>query len=1167
MGTIEFWTGRSGVGKSQRMFNEIFEENKESPLGPYIYIITPTQNTLRYETELTQHELGGSMRTGVFSFNRFIWHVMNEMVFERKDSVSDHSQILLLFQIMNELNEAGRLQYFKDTANELDFSSKVLDMIKELIRYNVSADMLREIDYSHQSTQDKMHDVILIYEAFQKRTEALNIENFNMNQQLIEILQSGQVLNTIQDATIYIDGFHNFTESEIQLIVELSKHVKKVTILLLHLDVSQQPELFRKTNFVIERIRELTGNIKVTVIAEETHRAKTAGLVQLEARLLEDKPLTNYEGLSFIHAQNVNQEMTEVARQIEHLTYTHDANYSEIAVLYRDAEMLPALRASFERFNINYQFDVKVPMYRHPFIKFILALLDCYQNEFNQKSFINLLKLGFLTEKKDLPLIYTLENLILERGLTGQALRDDRYFGGTQTINEDGDEIFSFEDAEMAACIALKNNVIEILDNLYALFDDEMNAVDFAEAIYNFLETEGIHEQLNETLDDLVEEDPLRHNETVQAYRLLVKLLDDFVRLFKDEVLDVDVLIEAFIEAIINSQFNLLPATIDQVTVGNMDLAKVENKKYVFLVGMTQENIPTDSRDTNVLSDREKEDFRAHNIQFSPTSTELSNDERFVFYHAVTRATHGLFISWSDYNSNGELTKVSPFVSQLMPNKNTNVLNYNFHRVSEYNLQPNRLLSSIETVIPEVYGKLERLVGELKTINKKFSELQADTGIVQINSQWLRILRLLQDDDIQIAGSHTFNEIMSYLTYKNISQQLDIDVAEALYKKPMHASVSRFESFNRCQFQHFSNYGLKLKVRQPYAIESLDTGVLIHDSLEMLYEEHDRMLSNIEDEHLEGVITDIVDRAAKRISFDIFDRSVINQMIKKHTSERIFNVARFLKAMEPLSGYETAEVELSFGMGDTRFPALKLTSKDDHEINLRGKIDRVEMFTDDTLAYVNIIDYKSSGRGVNKQDVLIGVEMQLLTYMYYVLNHYKADATLIPNSLLYYPVKKPRLSDSFNLMDEGSEQLVFKELRPDGLFVANSQLLEDNDSLANMVKPNARLPEFMPFRLTKGDSTIHGSEFKSKFVSTDVLKRYMDEVINNYKNVTDNIYKGHTKINPLEPRTTSGQLPCSMCDFQNACRIDPVMDQHLRRPYDVDKHTVAQFEAGMKGDA
>ena len=1165
MGTIEFWTGSSGVGKSHRMFSEIFDETKKEPLGPYIYIITPTQNTLRYETELTQHELGGSLRTGVFSFSRFTWHVMNEIAFETKDSVSEHSQVLLLFQITQRLHEDGQLKYFKDTANELEFSRKILDMIKELNRYHISPDTLETVAYTHPSTTEKMHDVILIYREWQRRVQTLNIEDFNVNQQLIDVLERYDNLSTIKDATIYIDGFHNFTEGEMALIIALSKRVKQVTILLLHLDVATQPELFRKTNFVINRIREMAhGDIQVRVIDDESHRATKTGLHQVEQQLLypvSTKSITNYDGVSFIHAQNVNQEMTEVARQIENLTYHRGANYSEIAVLYRDANILPALSAALERFNINYQLDTKIPMRRHPFIKFIIALIDCYQNNFNQKSFINLLKLGFLTDKSDAPLIYTLENLILERGLTGTALKDDRYFMSVTKIDEDGEAHASFEDEHIAACIHLKNEVIKTLDAFYAQLHDDMHAGEFSYLLYEFLQENNVLNILSDTLKSLETSHPYRHSETEQAYRLLITLLDDFVLLFKEQPLSIETLLTAFTEALVQSEFNLLPATIDQVTVGNLDLAKVENKKYVFLVAMTSENMPMSVSDLSVISDLEKADFDAHNIHFSPTSTELANDEKFVFYHAVTRPTDGLFISWSDYNVSGTLTKCSPFVAQLLPSDGTRALNYNYFKVSDYGLSPQRLISSIYTLMPELYSKLEQLIGKLLEVGQTYSMLPEKSGIVEINAQWLKVLKLLKVYDVNISGYSAFNEVLNNMSFKNISEKLDAPVAYELYAHPMHASVSRFEMFNRCQFQHFSSYGLKLNVRKPYAIEALDTGVLIHNVLETLYKTYDGSLKHLDDDNIEHVVRDIVDKEARKISFEIFDRSAVNKMIKRHTTERVTHMAKFLKNIEHHSQYKTQEIELSFGMHDERFNSLKLETDDGNEVNLRGKIDRLEIFEDAHRAYINIIDYKSSERGLTKADVLMGVELQLLTYMYYVLHHYRADKPLEPNSMLYYPVIKPRISDSDDLVQNDIHQIMMEKLRPQGLFISNSQVLSDNDGLSNMAEPSEKLNEFFRIQLSKADTEIHGNTMRHRVLSTDVLTRYMDYVIDTYKRVTDEIYKGHTKINPLSPRSRSGRLPCSICDFKHACRIDHVLDSDLQRPYDVDQEKLKQFEA------
>lgn len=191
----------------------------------------------------------------------------------------------------------------------------------------------------------------------------------------------------------------------------------------------------------------------------------------------------------------------------------------------------------------------------------------------------------------------------------------------------------------------------------------------------------------------------------------------------------------------------------------------------------------------------------------------------------------------------------------------------------------------------------------------------------------------------------------------------------------------------------------------------------------------------------------------------------------------------------------------------------------------------------------------------------MGVELQLLTYMYYVLHHYRTDKPLEPNSMLYYPVIKPRISDSDDLVQNDIHQIMMEKLRPQGLFISNSQVLSDNDGLSNMAEPSEKLNEFFRIQLSKADTEIHGNTMRHRVLSTDVLTRYMDYVIDTYKRVTDEIYKGHTKINPLSPRSRSGRLPCSICDFKHACRIDHVLDSDLQRPYDADQEKLKQFEA------
>ncbi|WP_213810017.1 hypothetical protein [Jeotgalicoccus sp. WY2] len=90
---------------------------------------------------------------------------------------------------------------------------------------------------------------------------------------------------------IYIDGFHNFTESEFDLIYALEGKVGEVNLLLTHSkseggeQARRDTLLFRKTEAVITRLQELFGEhyVQFRHFDDEFLRAKRTGLTQLES--------------------------------------------------------------------------------------------------------------------------------------------------------------------------------------------------------------------------------------------------------------------------------------------------------------------------------------------------------------------------------------------------------------------------------------------------------------------------------------------------------------------------------------------------------------------------------------------------------------------------------------------------------------------------------------------------------------------------------------------------------------------------------------------------------------------------------------------------------------------------------------------------------------------
>ena len=122
--TITIWTGTSGTGKTNTMFEEIYKKTKDEPLGSSIYIITPTQNTLTYEQLIARQEdglAGGSMRTGIFSFSRLMWHVYNELGQPTKNVLSEAGHIMLIHKLMNDIKD--KLKYYHTSQGYIKLQS------------------------------------------------------------------------------------------------------------------------------------------------------------------------------------------------------------------------------------------------------------------------------------------------------------------------------------------------------------------------------------------------------------------------------------------------------------------------------------------------------------------------------------------------------------------------------------------------------------------------------------------------------------------------------------------------------------------------------------------------------------------------------------------------------------------------------------------------------------------------------------------------------------------------------------------------------------------------------------------------------------------------------------------------------------------------------------
>ena len=67
-----------------------------------------------------------------------------------------------------------------------------------------------------------------------------------------------------------------------------------------------------------------------------------------------------------------------------------------------------------------------------------------------------------------------------------------------------------------------------------------------------------------------------------QLWNGLIQILDDLVTVFEEEEMSLNRFLEVFDIGLEQLEFVMIPQTLDQVSIGTMDLAKVDNKTRLY---------------------------------------------------------------------------------------------------------------------------------------------------------------------------------------------------------------------------------------------------------------------------------------------------------------------------------------------------------------------------------------------------------------------------------------------------------------------------------------------------------------------------------------------------------------------------------------------------------
>lgn len=1125
-------TGRAGSGKTTRIRREIAERLQDDPLGPPIFVIVPDQMSFSMEKSLSaEFGLNGTIRAQVATFKRLAWRILQETGGITRTEVNGFGYRMLIRSLLAENRDEFKL--FRQAADKRGFTEQVEDLLKEFSRYCLDCtkmtDMHGELEKAGapRALLDKADDLELLMQKIEDRLGTAYVDSEGYLALLASQIHFSEL---IQDADIYIDGFVTFTTRELEIVEELMKHARRLTVVLPMEDPygsASGSQLFFNAAGSAARLFDAAKRNGVeteeTVHQYEPLRFKSRALAHLEEEFDRYPAGQSSSGgdVEIIRAADARAEVHAVARRIRRLMMS-GMLYRDMAILYRQPEVYDELiETVFPLYDVPVFISRKKPMLHHPLIEFSRSVLEAVADGWEYEDIFRAVKTDLLfPHGADIPewrdRADRLENFVLANGIRGDRWFDEdrwkvkRYRGLEFHTNVQTDE----EKAMEADLHLVRDAVREPLANFEARLRRGRTGRDVAATLFTFMEDLDVFDKIVDLRKK--EEEAGRLFEAAehdQAWNTWIEVLDQFVLMFGDQERPLGEFIKILDEGFDTLEFARIPPSVDEVTVTTIDISRLMDIEAVFVIGVNDGVLPKRIDQEGLLSDREREWFMEIGFELAPTTKMRLMDEQYMAYRAFTTASSKLFISYPAADAEGKALIPSLYIKrigQLLPDT------------------PEATVLNDPAGVPDEESWREYISHPRATLRHASMQMRLAEHGGELSAPWQAVIDYYLKD---AYWSPIVGRILRPATGRKRTENLEPDVTSGLYGEEIASSVSRVESYFSCPFQHFANFGLKLKERGEFTLDPPAVGDLFHAALKWIADETERTGKAWGALSATECLT-LARDAVESISPYFFNQILLSSSRYDYIKRKITRIMQrtmlSLSRQASASGFRPVAIEAAFGPGEA-FPPLRIPLRRGRAMQLRGRIDRVDAAEIDGTPYLRVVDYKSSPRALDLTEVYYGLSLQMLTYLDVALLHSEEwlGTEALPAGVLYMHVHNPMIRAEGGVMEEA-------EIRAEAMksYRMRGYVIDNPDVVLEMDRNLEGSSESLPVRMNK-----NGTFSKtSKVLNPDSIGLMRSFVRQKHREAGDSMIAGDTRVLPYRLKD---RMPCQTCAFRSVCQFDP----------------------------
>ena len=193
-------------------------------------------------------------------------------------------------------------------------------------------------------------------------------------------------------------------------------------------------------------------------------------------------------------------------------------------------------------------------------------------------------------------------------------------------------------------------------------------------------------------------------------------------------------------------------------------------------------------------------------------------------------------------------------------------------------------------------------------------------------------------------------------------------------------------------------------------------------------------------------------------------------------------------------------------------------------VEIIGKIDRVDIGTVNNETFVRIIDYKSSIKKLDMNKVEAGLQIQLITYLDAIVE----QKDFLPGGALYLGMIDKLVDASSKTSDEEIEKMIKKNYQMKGIIVSDINVIHAMDT--SLVDGTS---EIIPVSLNKSGEI---NNKKSSVISKEDFNALQKKTMAIINQISKEIMSGKIEIKPYKYNTQSG---CDYCKYHTICMFDP----------------------------